>query len=100
MLGGVTASEAARHDLYNGLTELLGTQRAETLMAALPAYDVSTFLTKDEFRAEMAELRAEFKNDLQQGLAAVNVRIDRLFLAWMGGLVVILGAMVGLAFLP
>ncbi|MGH8952432.1 MAG: hypothetical protein ACRDX9_13495 [Acidimicrobiia bacterium] len=61
---------------------------------------MSTFLTKDEFRAEMAGLRAEFKNDLQQGLTAVQVRIDRLLLAWVGGVVVFLGAVVGLAFLP
>lgn len=69
-------------------------------MAALPAYDISDLVTKEEFRAGMAELRAEFKSDLQQGLAAVNARIDRLFLAMMGGFIVILGAMVGLAFLP
>ena len=88
-------SEAARHDLYNGLTELLGPQRAETLMAALPSYDISDLVTKDEFRAGMAELRAEFKGDLHQGLAAVNTRIDRLFVAMMGGFVVTLGTSVG-----
>jgi hypothetical protein len=48
----------------------------------------------------MAELRADLRGELHQGLAAVNQRIDRLFLAMMGGFVVLLGAMVGLAFLP
>jgi hypothetical protein len=91
----LTASEAARHDLYNGLSELLGPQRAEILMAALPAYDVSDLVTKDEFRAGMAELRAEFKSDLQQGLASVNARIDRLYLATLSGFVVTIGTMVG-----
>ena len=92
----MTTSESARHDLYNGLTELLGPQRAETLMAALPSYDISDLVTKDEFRAGMAELRAEFKGDLQQGLAAVNARIDRLFVAMTSGFVVSIGTMVGL----
>ncbi len=76
-------------------------------MAALPAYALSDLATKadlavlrTDLHAEMAGLRAEFKTDLTQGLAAVNARIDRLFLAEIGGLVVILGAMVGLAFLP
>ncbi len=64
-------------------------------MAALPAYDISELVTKDEFRAGMAELRAEFKNDLQQGLTAVNARIDRLFLATLSGFIVTLGTMVG-----
>jgi len=58
-------------------------------MASLPSYDMATFLTKDEFRAETAELRAEFKGDLH-----------RLFLAWMGGHVVLLGAILGVAFIP
>jgi hypothetical protein len=89
-------SEAARHDLYNGLSELLGPQRAETLMAALPVYDISDLVTKDEFRAGMAELRAEVKGDLHQGLAALNARIDRLFLATMSGFVLTVGTMVGL----
>jgi hypothetical protein len=92
----VTASEAARHDLYNGLTEVLGPQRAETLMAAISAHDTSQLVTKEEFRTGMAELRvemsglrAEFKSDLHQ-----------ILLALVGGLIVILGAMVGLAFVP
>ncbi len=67
-------------------------------MAALPTYDISELLTKDEFRAGIAELRAELKDDLQHGLASVNARVDRLFLTIMGGFVVTLGAMIGLAF--
>jgi hypothetical protein len=88
-------SEAARHDLYTGLVELLGPQRAETFMTALPSYDISDLVTKAEFRAGIAELRAEFKSDLQEGLASVNQRIDRLFLAMMSGFVVTVGTTVG-----
>jgi hypothetical protein len=64
-------------------------------MAVLPAYDISQLVTKEEFRAGLAELRAEFKSDLQQGLASVNQRIDRLFLAMMSGFVVTIGTTVG-----
>jgi hypothetical protein len=85
----VTTSDAARHDLYNGLTEVLGPQRAEALMAAISGYDHKDLLTRDEFRAGIAELRAELKSDLHQ-----------ILLALVGGLIVILGAMVGLAFVP
>jgi hypothetical protein len=95
----MTASESARHDLYNALTELLGPQRAETLMAAIPSHDISDLATKDDLRAEMAGLRTEIQSDLQQGLASVNLRLDRLFLAWVGGLIVIVGAMAGV-FMP
>jgi hypothetical protein len=69
-------------------------------MAAIPAHDISDLATKDDLRAEMAGLRTEIKNDLQQGLASVNLRIDRLFLAWVGGLIVIVGAMAGVVFMP
>ena len=85
----MTSPEAARPDLYNGLIEVFGPKRAETLMAALSAYDHKELLTRDEFRAGIAELRAELKSDLHQ-----------ILLAMIGGLIVILGAMVGLAFLP
>ena len=92
----MTSPEAARLDLYNGLAELLGPERAGAFMAAFPSIDVSDMVTKGEFRAgmaeirtEMAELRAEFKSDLHQ-----------ILLAQLAGLIVILGAMVGLAFIP
>jgi hypothetical protein len=58
-------------------------------MAAISGYDHKDLLTRDEFRAGIAELRAELKSDLHQ-----------ILLALVGGLIVILGAMVGLAFVP
>ena len=121
----VTASEAARRDLYNGLNELLGPERAETLMAALrpiprAAYDTSDLVTKSdlmvfgaELRAEISELRGEVSGlaapvgalelavaALQEGQVAINLRLDRLFLALVGGLIVIVGAMAGVVFMP
>ncbi len=47
-------SEAARADLYTGLSEVLGRERAETLMAYLPTFDPIDVATK----TDVAELRA------------------------------------------
>ena len=50
MLGSMAVSEARRRDLYNGLDELLGTERADTLMTYLPAYETIEVATKDDIR--------------------------------------------------
>ena len=81
-------SEAARADLYTGLAEVLGPERAETLMAQLPRFDPADVATK----ADLKELRVE----LRDGLAAVNQRLDRLLQTLVTGLFVIVAAMVGL----
>jgi len=105
-------SEAARHDLYNGLTDLLGLDRADTLMAYLPEFDPKDVATK----ADIAELRAGTKTDIARldsdmvdmgleikelraemsvGFAGVNERFDRMFLTLVGGLFVVVATMVG-----
>lgn len=71
-------SEAARADLYTGLAEVLGHDRAEILMAQLPRFDPAELATK----TDLAELRGE----LRDGLAAVNQRLDRLFLTLLIGM--------------
>jgi len=81
-------SEAARADLYTGLAEVLGPERAETLMAQLRRSDPADVATK----ADLKELRVE----LRDGLAAVNQRLDRLLQTLVTGLFVIVAAMVGL----
>ena len=85
-------SEAARADLYTGLAEVLGPERAETLMAQLPRFDPTDVATK----ADLKELRTELRGELRDGLAGVNQRLDRLFQTLVGGLFVIVAAMVGL----
>lgn len=112
-------SEAARADLYNGLAEFLGPDRAETLMTHLPRHDPSEVATKSdiaglrsdmgdikaelraemtdlktELRAEMADLRAEFRGEM----AALNVRLDHMFVTLVGGLFVIVAAMASVIF--
>ena len=62
-------SEGARNDLYNGLSEVLGRERAETLMSYLPRYDpaaVATHSDIDELRREIAGLRAELKGEIAE----------------------------------
>jgi hypothetical protein len=87
----VAISEAARSDLYNGLSQVLGPERAETLMSAIPLHDLDEVATKgdlallsadlrtemgdlrselrtemSDLRTEMAELRAELKTDIAE----------------------------------
>jgi len=111
-------SEADRSDLYNGLSEVLGPDRAEVLMAHLPRFDPAEVATKSdlaalksdfvELRSDFAELRSgfaelrsdtrsdisELRGELSGGLAAVNQRLDRLFLALLVGMFGVVAAMV------
>ncbi len=62
-------SEAARADLYNGLSDLLGPERAETLMTHLPRYDPAEVATKSDFadlRSDFAELRSDFRGEMSE----------------------------------
>jgi hypothetical protein len=103
-------SEAARNDLYNGLRDVLGPERAETLMSAVPLHDLDEVATKGDLaqlrtdlRAEMAELRGELKGDLAQLRVEISTEIGALRQAmthWMlTVLVTVVGAMVGIALL-
>ncbi len=111
----MTASEARRHDLYHGLEEVLGTDRADTLVAYLPVNEATRLATKDdlaglressrpsgrssgtssgtfrtEIRGEFRTLRTEYRDDLR----AVRDRLDRLFQTMAAGLIAVVGAMV------
>jgi len=105
-------SEADRSDLYNGLSEVLGPHRAEVLMAQLPRFDPAEVATKSDLaalRSDFGELRSDFaalrsdtrsdiyelRGELSGGLAAVNQRLDRLFLALLVGMFGVAAAVVG-----
>ena len=90
IFGEMPISEAARADLYTGHAEVLGPDRAETLMAQLPRYDPAEVATK----SDLAELRTE----LRGGLAAVNQRLDRLFLTLLVGMFGVVAAWIGVIF--
>jgi len=94
-------SEAARADLYTGLAEAIGPNRAETLMAQLPRIDPAEVATKSDvavLRSDLAELRAGINGELGElrlSLAAVNQRLDRLFLTLLVGSFGIVATMLG-----
>ena len=104
MFCGMAISEAARSDLYTGLRDVLGPERAETLMSAMPLHDLDEVATKRdiaelraEIKTDIAELRAELKADTAQLCADFTGEIDSLrksMTTWVLGLAVtIIGAM-------
>jgi hypothetical protein len=102
----VAISEAARNDLYNGLRDILGSDRAETLMSVVPLHNLDEVATKRDLaelreatRADIAELRTEVKVDIAT-LKTDIAKLGRSTAIW--GLtitVTILGSVVGTAVL-
>lgn len=85
-------SEAARSDLYTGLVEVLGPDRAETLMSAIPLYDLDEVATKRDLQVLKGELRAEISIEVGS--------LRKTMTNWMlTQSVAIIGAIVGVAFL-
>ncbi len=65
----MSISEAARADLYTGLTEVLGRERAETLMAYLPTFEPTDIATKadvEDLRQDMHRRFDEMDRRFQQ----------------------------------
>ena len=108
MLGVMPISEAARADLYTGLAEVLGPDRAEILMAQLPRFDPAVVATKSDLadlRTDMTELRAatmsdmgELRTELRDGLASVSQRLDRLFLTLLVAMFGVVASLISLVF--
>lgn len=112
----MSTSEARRHDLYNGLYEILGTERAETLMAYLPTSEAAALATKADLDREIASVRTEIvsarteiasvqgevgalRAELREDMNAVNQRLDRLFLTLGAGLIAVVGTLITSSFL-
>lgn len=78
--------DAARRRLYTRLTDVIGAEQADTLMSYLPPFDPGELATKAglaalEDRLERVEHRLDgLESRMDAGLAAVNQRLDRLFL--------------------
>lgn len=103
-------SEAARSDLYTGLRDVIGAERAETLMSAIPLHDLDEVATKAdlailraELMGEINGLRVELKTDIANLRAELTSEIAALRKQmgnWMLTLLVtIVGAMAGISFL-
>lgn len=71
-------SEKARHDLYNRLTQVLGEEPAETLMTAVPAYDPSEILTRENLQFHLAPISAAIE-DLRRDMVRRFEQVDRRF---------------------
>lgn len=97
---GMTTSESRRLDLYNGLQELLGTDRATYLMAHLMPAEMPDLLTRREFDAAMSEIKGALAgldqkfDRLEDKLEAVNKRIDRVLLVVVSGMFVLVAAII------
>jgi hypothetical protein len=69
----VAISEEARHDLYQGLEELLGHERATTLMEHLPPVGWADVAT----RRDLEHLDMKFDIKLEATEARLSALIDR-----------------------
>lgn len=73
-------------------------------MAQLPGYDPADVATKGDVavvRADVVLVKtdlAELRNEVRQGLAAVNQRLDRLFQTLLVGMFGVTAAFIGLIF--
>jgi hypothetical protein len=104
-------SEAARNDLYTGLTEVLGQARTETLMSVIRLNDLDEVASKSDIaflRSELDGLRSEFDglrsefDGLRSEFGALTVvvgridqKLDRLILVLMAGLFAVIATLVG-----
>ncbi len=96
----MTSPESRRHDLYNGLVETLGTERADVLMAYLPSTESTELATKADFHALESRIGTVESNlttridsveaNLTARIDTLATRIDRIVLAVVAALVVII----------
>jgi len=70
-----TIDERTRHELYLSIEDLIGAEKAETLMSMLPPVgwaDVATkhdlAVLRSDLGADLAVLRSDFRADLNEGL--------------------------------
>lgn len=73
MMGSV--SEARRHNLYNGLVQLLGPDQADTLMSYLPTEPIQALVTKRDLDATEARLTVRI-DGLVQRMHGFGRRMD------------------------
>ena len=95
----MAVSEGRSRDLYNVLDELLGTERADTLMAYLPAYETIEVAKDDirrlENRLDHLEQRFDqLEGRLDGGMNSVNQRLDRFFITQSAGLIAMIGTLI------
>ena len=90
--------ESRRHDLYNGLTEFLGEDRADTLMTYLPSSEAIDLATKSDLDAIEDQLVVRI-DIVSQSLEGLSQHLDRMVLAMIAGLVAIIATLVAQSFI-
>jgi hypothetical protein len=74
--------ERARHELYRGVEELLGTDRADTLMSLLPPVGWADVTTKTDLRSLDDRIDSRFSRvdarftAIEARLVAIEARLD------------------------
>ena len=125
--GVMATSESRRRDLYNGLTEILGMERADTLMQFLPSIEGSQQTTRTDIyglsgriddvertltaRTDKVELNLtariddlttridRFEHSVTARFDAMNQRLDRIVLTLAAGLMAIIATLVAQNFI-
>ena len=69
--------EPARHDLYRGLEELLGSKRADTLMSMLPGVGWADVATRQGVRDDLRQLEGRVEARFIKLEAVIDVRFAR-----------------------
>jgi hypothetical protein len=87
------SSEAVWNDLYNGVVEMLGPDRAETLMTHLFRYDPSQIAMKTDIAAVKSDIAG-----LKADIAGLRSDISGLYRTLIGGFIVLTAAMIGVLF--
>ena len=70
---GMTLSESRRHDLYNGLTQILGPDLTDTLMAYLPHTPGAALAARDDTDGLWTAI-----HEVKEEIRHLSDRIDRL----------------------
>jgi hypothetical protein len=116
----MATSESRRRDLYNGLTEVLGIERADTLMQFLPSIEGSQQATRtdiyglsgriddverslttriDKVESQLTTRIDRFEHSVTARFDAMNQRLDRIVLTLAAGLMAIIAALVAQNFI-
>lgn len=93
-------SEARWRDLYTGLEELLGTDRADTLMSRINLHPIDELATKAHVDQRFGEIDTRFGqvdqrlDRLEAEVGRLHDRLDHLQLTLVGGMMAIVTAII------
>jgi hypothetical protein len=81
----MAVSEAARSDLYRGLVEVLGPERAETLMSLVPP-NLDELATKHDLQVLESNLKSEIRTVLSVEIRAEREQFDNRLTSELGSI--------------